>query len=1248
MQLAIWSKLKKKSTSNTVYALLEQFFDRELYLDANPEVRDAGVDPIRHYLDTGHDLGLDPARDFSTSGYRARYPDVVNSGMNAYYHYLRFGRFENRVASAVGAVRTGGPAETVTLVPPPVAAILAAPAENAAPPAIIHALAGRLPGLDVGKVSRLLNIDAGAVGPRPVQVGMTAVLSRSRQPDAAEPARIEEMADGAMLAAGMAEAAQGKVLSLDIWDTILRRDCAPDAIKLRHARAQWLTAIAMGSAHTDLHPIDLVQLRRMAEAHVADEHFEYRIADVATTLAPMFGEGKSLAACKSYAARFLQQEVRIESAAIKADAVVSDLLARHQGRKIVLSDFYMPATALEELLASTGLAKFDAVYSSSDHLATKRAGDLYDVAIGKEGLEPKNVLHLGDRFGADVVEARKRGLEAFHYFSPSHQPRLERLEREFWAHMDGDMTVYAARLAGELGHTPGAVPSLDMLAVSATCFVLHVMEEALRRRIDKVFFMTREGVFFKRIYDQLCKRDVFDLGSYPKSAVLEVSRRATFAASLEDFTPAQMMRLWSQYSTQSLNAMATTLNIDGAIWGRYANKYGIDPQEPIRYPWQDAKFLRFINDPRVALIARDAIWQQRAALMTYLETIGFEPSADKDRLIVDIGWRGTIQDNLAQIVDGRIHGCYFGLENYLNPQSANVSKTGYVFDVHRGFPLHVPEVAGLEFLFNAPGGSTLGYRDGKAIRDIVPDEEAIVTGPVAKMQDRLIRASAKVGDFVKRHGLVSIDLVSFSREILAEFAYAPPAEVAEVFFGLKHNESFGVGAVHSMHFAASELVEAARHHGARLHGELSRGMADLRWQGAVRQLPAYGQLTKRLTPSQRLHLPVAPALVRPGSLGQTRVAVLSPTPIRGSGGHRTIYNMAAAMARAGYDVHLMHEHPADHATQEWIGTVLGDVALTQHNSWNREIRPAASIATIWYSARFQLEFWSGIAKHFYFVQDYEAMFNPMGDTFLRASQSYTWGARHMCVGRWLAHELRSQYGVGVAAGGLGVDHKVYHPRDKGERRQNQIALLFQPEKYRRAPQLCADALGIVKAEMPDTKIVLYGSDALPNLPFDYEHLGLIADVNRINDLYNQSAVGLCISSTNPSRIPFEMMASGCVPVDIYRANNLFDYDAGTGVLSHDAPESIAAALLQLLRDPDGCAERAAKGIESVRDRTLSWEMDVAVNALGMGLAGFDFDKIERSVASYTDAPVVAKEWETGPVRRSLAHQAALAGLSSQF
>jgi hypothetical protein len=72
------------------------FFDREFYLDSNPDVRASGRDAALHYLVCGGREGRDPGPFFSTDQYLARFPDVAASGVNALAHYEMYGRREMR------------------------------------------------------------------------------------------------------------------------------------------------------------------------------------------------------------------------------------------------------------------------------------------------------------------------------------------------------------------------------------------------------------------------------------------------------------------------------------------------------------------------------------------------------------------------------------------------------------------------------------------------------------------------------------------------------------------------------------------------------------------------------------------------------------------------------------------------------------------------------------------------------------------------------------------------------------------------------------------------------------------------------------------------------------------------------------------------------------------------------------------------------------------------------------------------
>ncbi|MCJ2087480.1 hypothetical protein MKK88_16040 [Methylobacterium sp. E-005] len=73
-------------------------FDVKFYLDNNPDVRDAAIDPLMHYLTNGSREGRDPSTKFSTRYYVATYSDVALSGLNPLVHFLRIGALEGRVA----------------------------------------------------------------------------------------------------------------------------------------------------------------------------------------------------------------------------------------------------------------------------------------------------------------------------------------------------------------------------------------------------------------------------------------------------------------------------------------------------------------------------------------------------------------------------------------------------------------------------------------------------------------------------------------------------------------------------------------------------------------------------------------------------------------------------------------------------------------------------------------------------------------------------------------------------------------------------------------------------------------------------------------------------------------------------------------------------------------------------------------------------------------------------------------------
>ena len=82
--------------------VVEPEFDRAYYLSRQADVREAGLDPLRHYLEHGWRERRDPHPLFDSHFYLGRHADVVASNVNPFYHYLTVGRAKGHRANPVG------------------------------------------------------------------------------------------------------------------------------------------------------------------------------------------------------------------------------------------------------------------------------------------------------------------------------------------------------------------------------------------------------------------------------------------------------------------------------------------------------------------------------------------------------------------------------------------------------------------------------------------------------------------------------------------------------------------------------------------------------------------------------------------------------------------------------------------------------------------------------------------------------------------------------------------------------------------------------------------------------------------------------------------------------------------------------------------------------------------------------------------------------------------------------------------
>ena len=269
--------------------------------------------------------------------------------------------------------------------------------------------------------------------------------------------------------------------------------------------------------------------------------------------------------------------------------------------------------------------------------------------------------------------------------------------------------------------------------------------------------------------------------------------------------------------------------------------------------------------------------------------------------------------------------------------------------------------------------------------------------------------------------------------------------------------------------------------------------------------------------------------VRPTRGSRLRIGWVMVPPSGGSGGHTTLFRMIEALEAAGHEcVVLLYDR---------YGGDLGEQAAVIRRWWpavRADVRDArtgvagldACVASGWESAHVMATRGRGPMRRLYFVQDYEPYFYPRGPRYALAEDSYRFGYRCIALGEMVAGLLRDEVGVAPDVAEFGCDTTVY--RLLPERPRSGVVFFARPDYARRGYWLGRVALQRFHERHPDIDVHVYGA-VVHDLGFPAVQHGRLAPTE-LNELYNGVVAGLCLSFTNVSLVPEEMLAAGAVPV----------------------------------------------------------------------------------------------------------------------
>ena len=659
------------------------FFDKNFYLNENPDVKAAGADPIVHYLQYGAKEGRNPGPSFSETGYRALNPDVAGQMLSSLEHYEGYGRKESwRVQAPPQPLDRSFPSPPNSISPASVeAGSLAQPSPSVpieTPPAL-----PRLP--PAGPFDRYYISPEHVIGAAP------AIFPLNQTPIA------KPTSAGVTCEEFSARLDSVDVVSFDIFDTALLRNVAhPTSVfDLMGENGLVRQKLRNGQPFADLR----VWSERVARDRSVERggSVEIGLDSIYEVLAEFLKLGLE------ERDKLKSLELDYERKALEANPTILKwaALAAERGKRIIfVSDMYLPSSFLRETLAAAGYSS-PMVFVSNEHGAGKHEGKLYHLVSTLCGASGHRIFHVGDNLRADKTCAEEAGWRAAHYAEagealpyPLQLPDTSRLCIENRATTVGIGLSRLHRLAVKAQDLPFHESlawniGYEILGPTVLGFAGWVAAQAKRDRLERVVFLSRDGFLPHKVYTLLRESG----HAICDARYVWASRRLLYCTAIKstDDIDAFIPKIHFTRDT-TLTEYFDILHINKDELADFAHKLSFgqldDPIVPHNvkfwehYTEAHSRLLRLARSMGPTVLQKAAT--QRDMLSEYYETaIGVNGLSRIG--LVDLGWAGSMIPALQLLLNRtndkiRLSSYFFGLITYAKHNiPPDIPSMGYLF-----------------------------------------------------------------------------------------------------------------------------------------------------------------------------------------------------------------------------------------------------------------------------------------------------------------------------------------------------------------------------------------------------------------------------------------------------------------------------------------------------------------------------------------------------------------------------------------
>lgn len=603
-----------------------------------------------------------------------------------------------------------------------------------------------------------------------------------------------------------------KYIFLDIFDTIVSRKVQPE-----YTKKIWANKIIKKLA-LNISMLELYKKRNEVEKKLGQQAFnnnndwEFKYIDLVDELYNYLHPTISL---KKFQQLAIKTEIEVESSVLIPEKNLLKELAqaKKENKKIYcISDMYLSKEMIKKIFTNLNIIDlFTDFYISCEYMKNKKTGSLYDIVLKKLNVSSENCIMIGDNYSSDYEIPKSKGLTAIFLDKTTTYQKYDQFINE-----NNENKI----LEKFLTLTKTKTNRFEHTIFSLYLFIEKLYYQLLNDNLDEVFFLSREGEFLKKLFDSYVNKIY---GKKIKSHYIIASRKSTYLPSLKPLKEENFSVLLQQYVYINLEEFLASLNFSKEEQTSILESFShdlknISQKEIAKFKETEKKELQaLINkkyDTKIIYLYESKILKylklnkkfqeiyetnrknQNTLFKKYIKSL----TKEKKICLVDIGWNGSIQDNIEKILgpDYQVKGYLLGLIRRDMKNSAN--KKGLIFyntpKKSKNFNLYFENRTIYEILLGASHGSANKYIEKNNKVEVLTfekeEEHNLYINLISKIQDSMFQIFEKLLEILPNGYYDNIQLNKLINKIHFQMIFEPTQEQLQFFNKIYHYENFGV------------------------------------------------------------------------------------------------------------------------------------------------------------------------------------------------------------------------------------------------------------------------------------------------------------------------------------------------------------------------------------------------------------------------------------------------------------------------